>query len=294
MQALDRRFVEYHYAEVGGEVGNLYDTFNDQYFTELDRATCRDQAGTTPGAQEARYELETNEALNDRSDLTALIDSVFKPGCSTNAICVGSNCCCNPGNWDQSSFLESVSMHADTEAWLRLFAVQALNTDWDGYAGTRNNFKLYRDLTTGKFQMFPWGTDQSQGYQDNVYYPNWHYALNHTNANRDRSLFMTRCEDDPDDCYAKYLAAVDDVRVVYESLPLVTLVDAWEAQIEDAVLADTHKSEYYDDTRFRRNVDALRQYVSNRAGCVSKLLAGMACDTLSCPAGMTDCNTGGN
>lgn len=294
VQTLDRRFVESHYGEVNNAVGNLFDTYNDVYFTELDRASCRDQAGPSAGAQEARFELETNETLDDRSDLTALIDSVFKTGCSTSFLCTGGNCCCNAANWDQSSFFETLSTRADTGEFLRAFAVQALITDWDGYAGTRNNFKLYHDLVSGKFVIFPWGTDQTFGYQDNIYYPNWRYALNHTNSNRTRSLFMIRCEDDPTDCYDKYLTAVDDAQMVFASMQLGTLIDAWEAQIEDAVLADTHKNAFYDDTRFRRNVDALRQYVASRATCVTQLLGGSACASASCPTGMSDCNTSGN
>ena len=294
VQTLDRRFVESHFDEVGGEVGNLYDTYNTHYYTDLDRADCRKQAGTAAGAQEALFELETNDALNDRSDLTALIDSVFKPGCSNSAFCTGSNCCCRPTNWDQSNFVETVSAHLDLTALLRLMAAQALNTDWDGFAGTRNNYKLYHDLVSDKFYVFPWGTDQTLDYQDKSYYPNWNYALNHTNSNRDRALFMTRCEDDPDDCYAKYLEQVAQVQAIYAGLPLRDWVDAWEAQIEDAVLADTHKNGFYDDAQFSHNVDAVRQYVETRAACVSNLLNGMACTSLTCPAGMTDCKTGGN
>ena len=168
VQTLDRRFVEYHYGEVTSGVGNLFDTYNDVYFTELDRATCRDQAGPVAGDQEARFELETNVTTNDRSDLTALINSVFKVGCSTSAFCGGANCCCNPTNWDQTNFFENVSALADTHEFLRAFAVQTLNTDWDGFAGTRNNFKLYHDLVSNKFVIFPWGTDQSLDYQEKV------------------------------------------------------------------------------------------------------------------------------
>jgi hypothetical protein len=294
VQTLDRRFVESHYAEVNGAVGNLFDTYNDVYFTELDRATCRDQAGTVAGAQESRFQLETNELVNDRSDLTALIDSVYKVGCTNGGFCAGANCCCSPTGWDQSNFVENVSVHADLTEFLRAFAVQALNTDWDGFAATRNNYKIYHDLVSNKFVVFPWGTDQSQGYQDDFYYPNWSYALNHTNSNRTRSLFMIRCEDDPTDCYAKYLAEVDSVLALYKTLPLNAEIDAWFAQIESAVLADTHKNGYYDDTMFYRNIDAVHHYVTNRAACVTRLRGGMSCASLTCPTGMTDCKTTGN
>jgi hypothetical protein len=219
---------------------------------------------------------------------------VFKPGCSTSAICFGGNCCCSPTSWDQSNFMEGLSTVADTDELLRVFAVQAVITDWDGFAGTRNNYKLYHDLVTNKFVILPWGTDQTLGYQDDVYYPNWSYALNHTNSNRTRALFMIRCEDDPTDCYTKYLAAVDSAQMTLANLSLSTSIDTWEVQIQDAVAADTHKLGYYDDTMFHLNVDAVRQYVTARPACVSQLLAKKSCANLSCPMGMSDCSTSGN
>jgi hypothetical protein len=318
IQTLDRRFVEYHYQEVNDKVGNLFDTYNNVYFTELDRSTCRSQAGTAAGAQEARFELETNEndctgllqapcgtyagcswngsaCVTSRADLTALINSVFKAGCTNdgNTSCLispGNRCCC-PTAWDQTNFFENVSAVADTAELLTTFAVEAVLTNWDGFAGTRNNYKLYHDLVSNKFVMFPWGTDQTLGYQDGVYYVNWWYDIDHTESHRQpRALFMVRCEDDPSDCWAKYLAEVDAMNTLFSGLPLAADVDDWEVQIEDEVMADTKKDTFYNFARFRSNVTEVRHFLANRAACVDQQLAGTSCANLTCPGGTTDCN----
>lgn len=41
-----------------------------------------------------------------------------------------------------------------------VMAVEALSLHWDGYT-TSNNYRIYRDPSTGRFSMIPWGTDQT-------------------------------------------------------------------------------------------------------------------------------------
>jgi hypothetical protein len=48
----------------------------------------------------------------------------------------------------------------DMEQFLRLMAVEALALHWDGYS-TANNYRVYRDPQTGRFQMIPSGMDQT-------------------------------------------------------------------------------------------------------------------------------------
>lgn len=275
VQTLDKRFVVYNFGEVGGEVGNLYDTYNYDYFFDLDRSSSRSQAGTAPGAQEARFQLETNETANDISDLTQLIDAVH-----TDSLF--------PQLANNAQFVEDFSNIGDITAFLRMFAAQALIADWDGFPGARNNYKLYHDLVRNRFVMLPWGTDQTFGRQDGVYQVNWKYDLEHTNSNRTSSLFMIRCVADSNDCLTRYHTEVSSALATFDSAALIAVVDVWEAQIQDALALDTKKP--YSDDDFHRNVTYLRDYISKRGACVTAQLGGKSCANVSCPVGSSsDC-----
>ncbi len=270
IQTLDRRFLEQRFGKVGGAVGNLYDTYNYVYFSDLDRSAEREQAGVNPGAQEARFQLETNEAKADHEDLTALIDAVYA---------------LDPGA-DNASFVEGMLPVLDVDAFLRMFATQALIADWDGFAGARNNYKLYHELARDRFIMFPWGVDQTFGYQDRVYYANWSYALNHQDSRRPPSHFMTRCARDTVDCYARYLVHVKAAVTSFDASALMTVVNEMATQIEQAMLDDTRKP--YSEAEFRRNVDYVRHFVGQRAACVTRQLSGLPCAQLECPPGSAE------
>jgi hypothetical protein len=95
--------------------------------------------------------FEVDEGKNKtRTDLEALITAV-------NAS-------------EPASFLERIEANADLEEMTRMWAVEKYIGHWDGYAGVQkeegpnlhrpNNYYLYSD-PLGRFQMIPWGTDQT-------------------------------------------------------------------------------------------------------------------------------------
>jgi CotH protein len=64
-------------------------------------------------------------------------------------------------------FSERVEPHADLVQMTRMWAVEKYVGHWDGYSGEDraslpNNYYLYSD-PLGRFQMLPWGTDQTWG-----------------------------------------------------------------------------------------------------------------------------------
>lgn len=71
---------------------------------------------------------------------------------------------------EPASFLERVAANADLEEMTRMWAVEKYIGHWDGYAGVQkeegpnlhrpNNYYLYSE-PSGRFQMIPWGTDQT-------------------------------------------------------------------------------------------------------------------------------------
>jgi CotH protein len=100
-----------------------------------------------PKTGKPRWEdFEVDEGKSkDRSDLMALLAAV-------------------EGN--TGTFSERVAPHADLAQMARMWMTERYIGHWDGYSGDLtghflpNNYYLYSD-PAGKFQLFPWGTDQT-------------------------------------------------------------------------------------------------------------------------------------
>lgn len=84
------------------------------------------------------FERKTNEDQADRSDLQAVVDALDAP---------------------DAELLQRLDAVIDVEQFLTFWAAEALVAHWDGYAGNRNNFYLYRDPAQGRFVFIPWGID---------------------------------------------------------------------------------------------------------------------------------------
>lgn len=101
-----------------------------------------------PG-EAAKFEVDEGKSKT-RTDLEALVTAV-------NAS-------------EPEAFAARVEAHADLEEMTRMWAVEKYIGHWDGYAGVElepgpnldrpNNYYLYSD-PAGRFQMIPWGTDQT-------------------------------------------------------------------------------------------------------------------------------------
>jgi spore coat protein CotH len=267
VQTLDRRFIEYRFGEVAGEAGNLFDTKNDRYFTDFDRSSLRDQGGTVPGAQEQRFELETNESMPDLSDLTAAIDGVYVEDIEAGA----------------GTLLASASPVIDVDQWLRVVAAQALLADWDGFAGARNNYKAYHDLVRDRFVILPWGTDQTFGLSFDGYRANWQYGAHHESSERATALFLTRCLRDAADCGARYEEIMTEVLASFDVTALLEEADYAAQQIDGAMHDDTRR--FFTDLDFHNSVQHVRHFIEHRLACVDQLRASQPCEVLTCPVG---------
>jgi hypothetical protein len=274
VQSLDKRFIKFHFGEVKGEVGNLYDTNNDQYFTELDRCQSREQGGEAAGAQESRFSLKTNETLGDTSDLSAAIDAVYEPSQFPFT--------CRDASFNADQLLADIEPELDVDAFLREFAVDAIFANWDGYPGARNNYRLYHELGRDRFILLPWGIDQTFGWQDQVHYPNWHYALDHTQFNRTTSYLMERCTADVPGCRARYLQHVAAALEAFNGMDFDTDLTRMAGQVRDKI--------DWSEDEFDRHQAFLRQFIETRGACVQNLLDGSACAKLTCTSGGDSCD----
>ncbi len=180
-----------------------------------------------PG-NEASFDLETNEAANDRSDLTALFAAIATAGDAT--------------------FLADLAATLDGPEFLRFCAYEAAVSQWDGYCQTRfgpNNFRLYHDPSTGHFHFIPWGMDMS-----------WKpYEATPLDPYDARTVLFRGCLDSAScrDAYAVEVRAAADH---LESLNLPALVDAWGDQVRPLVAADPRKE--VDLDRFEETLAEVR------------------------------------
>jgi hypothetical protein len=86
------------------------------------------------------FDFKGGDGVTDRSDLQELVDILDDGATEANYV--------------------RVQEVMDMDEFLANMAVEALAMHWDGYS-TANNYRLYKDPTSGLFQIIPWGTDQT-------------------------------------------------------------------------------------------------------------------------------------
>jgi hypothetical protein len=84
------------------------------------------------------FQLKTNEAENDRSDLSRLASAL---------------------GGDDAGLVERLGAVLDLDAFRTFWAIETLLGHWDGYAGNSNNYYVYHDPSSDRFVFLPWGTD---------------------------------------------------------------------------------------------------------------------------------------
>ena len=89
----------------------------------------------------ATYEQKNDLLVADRLDLEALVAALDQ-------------------TTDAEAF-DRVSALVDLDAFLRVWAAEALFGHWDGYSNNANNHFFYREPSSGKWHLLPWGPDLS-------------------------------------------------------------------------------------------------------------------------------------
>lgn len=84
------------------------------------------------------YQLKTNEDVNDRSDLDAVVAALMA---------------------DDDNMPGLLGQVIDLDQFLDYWAMEAVTGHWDGATGNANNHYIYRDPNSGMFNYIPWGTD---------------------------------------------------------------------------------------------------------------------------------------
>ncbi len=155
-----------------------------------------------PG-QELAFEVDEGDDA-DLSDLEALIEAVNGGGALP---------------WSTR-----VAPFVDLEEMTRMWAVEKYIDHWDGYSGHAeaglrpNNYYLYSDAS-GRFQMLPWGADQT-------YIPTIGVGTPQREVTFDGhgGVLFDKCLED-DECARLYWKALDEVSDVVADLDPATLAD---------------------------------------------------------------------
>ena len=89
------------------------------------------------------YELKTNKEADDYTDLAHFIDIL--------------------NNTPTSQLVCELDKVFNVYDYLKVIAIDILTSNWDGYIYNQNNFYLYHNTQTGKFEYIPYDTDNTFG-----------------------------------------------------------------------------------------------------------------------------------
>lgn len=238
---------------VNGEYYGLYSNvetedkvFLARWFSSND-GNLYEEGGTdlVPGSAPA-FDLETNEDRDDRSDLEALIEALARA---------------TPGN-----FVQAVGEELDLDRYLSFAALEALAGGEDGYSyvlGAPNNFRLYRDPGTRRFEFLPWGLDRAfrPRFEPELIH-DWVPALDrYRSAWSTHAVVLSGCLADGE-CRAAYTARLHEMAELFEGLDLASAARAETALIAEASRADLRKpsdDDYVDHAR-----GLLLEYIAER------------------------------
>src|SRR6185436_3328588 len=99
--------------------------------------------GTTQSSYYNDYDLKTNEAVNDWSDLVHLCDRINNPS--------------------PTEFYDSLESVMVSDLAIRAWAANNLFVNLDSYLGSGHNYYVYDDFITNKFEWITWDVNEAFG-----------------------------------------------------------------------------------------------------------------------------------
>lgn len=231
----DKTFLRTHFSD---DSGHLYEGGGNDF---------------TSGSEHT-FDLEEADNLDGHTALQELIDAV--------------------ADVDQMGFSAALSAHLDIEPFLRYCALEAIVGQWDGYAYSRfgfNNFRLYHNPDTRRFQFIPSGLDMSmKALYPDEFAQDWNGGSgaheHHIEVASPRGLLLQACLRD-DLCAAAYHNEVALVAEQFANLDLTTETYAMYQQIRDLVYADPRKE--FDNQVFEYFIDQVLEYIRSRPQTVA-------------------------
>jgi spore coat protein H len=143
VEEIDQGFLN---ALFGNNGGNLFKCAREAALTIREDENYKFTFGPPPYAPhqiERVYELHTNKSADDYSDLAQFINVL--------------------NNTPDSELKHEIEKILNVENFLKSQAVSVLVGDWDGYWSNQNNYYLYHNEWTGKFEFIPRDLDLTLG-----------------------------------------------------------------------------------------------------------------------------------
>ncbi len=164
------------------------------------------------------YDLRINGEWDDYQDLADLINVLH--------------------HYSGARFMEEAEKVMNVQQYLKIMAVDVMTGNWDGYIPNKNNYYLYRDPVTGRFEYIAydldntWGIDWlGQDWSDRPIY-NWHMES--------RPLYEKILQQET---YKQQYTGYIRILASYMTSPeLVQEVERWKSQIAGWVSQDPYYS----------------------------------------------------
>jgi len=161
------------------------------------------------------YALRTNEDWDDYEDLSILITTL--------------------NQYSGTQLKDELEGLINVQQYLKAIAVDVMSGNWDGYSGDKNNYYLYRDQVSGRFEYIPYNLENSFGIDfrevdwsiQPIY--SWNLDL--------RPLYEKILG--VDEYKAQYTMYIKQLAAYTASAELGNELARWHLQIRDAVAMDT-------------------------------------------------------
>lgn len=140
VEGIDEPFLRRNFEDAGG---NLYEA---------------QLAGFAP-IRKDEFQLKTNESVNDRSDLDAVVSALAA---------------------DDDNLLPLLEQVVDIDQFMDFWAMEIITGHWDGATGNSNNNFIYYEPRSQRFSFIPWGTDGALSPRSGLSgsdFPIWHESF---------------------------------------------------------------------------------------------------------------------
>ncbi|MCH2230830.1 MAG: CotH kinase family protein [Crocinitomicaceae bacterium] len=177
-----------------------------------------------------RYELKTNEDLNDWTDFIELLNYI--------------------NNSTDTDFKNQFHTRFEKQELLRAFAIDNLFSNLDSYTGSARNYYLYHNLTTNKWEWIKWDANEAFGSYTNNQAP-LTLGVDYQANNRPLLERIFDNEDLNRDYKNELCALVEDY---FNNAYMDSKIDAIYNLIKTDVYADVNKM--FSDADFDNNIDS--------------------------------------
>ena len=225
--------------------------------------------GTDPAVYADRYELKTNEDVNDWSDLISFIDFI--------------------NNTDLDAFGAGIDFRMDVDGFLRSAALDMLFSNLDSYTGSARNYYIYHNQESNLWEWIKWDGNEAFGSYTNGAGNMETLAIDYANPTRPLLERMF----DHDELHSRYLDHVCELtETLFNETHLHERIDVVTELIASSVYADDNKM--YSNADFEANLASnlsiggggpmggttygLKSFVTNRSAHVTSQLE---CQTVS-------------